>query len=139
MKAYGDVASSADSPSAAANVWMTLPAVMPSAAAMPAERPPDETAAKNEEGVLARRDDQQDGRGDEQPVVMNAQHGRHCAAPPDAWQTSFSCTSHETKAAGTGSSPNRLAQHRPVHGLITEDARRRLGEFAILEQRHRPR
>ena len=40
MNAYCDVASSAESPSAARNVWITLPAVMPSAAAIPALRPP---------------------------------------------------------------------------------------------------
>ena len=39
MKAYGEVASSAESPNAASSVWITLPAVMPSAAAIPAGRP----------------------------------------------------------------------------------------------------
>src|SRR5690606_35849844 len=31
----------------------------------------------------------------------------------------------------------RVAQHRPVHGLVAEDARRGLRQFAIVEQRHR--
>src|SRR4051794_40191503 len=49
-----------------------------------------ETAAEYEEGVLPRRDDEDDCGRDEQPVVMYAQHGRHCAARAHAGQSTFS-------------------------------------------------
>ena len=81
MNAYGEVASSAESPSAASKVWMTLPAVMPSAAAIPARAPTGQTAAEDEKRVLPRREDEDHGRGDEQPVVVDAEHGRECIRP----------------------------------------------------------
>ena len=43
---------------------------------------------------------------------------------------------HDTKADGTGLA-ERLAQDRPVHRLVAEDAGRGLGQVAVAEQRHR--
>ncbi len=41
----------------------------------------------------------------------------------------------DTNADGTGGSPKRVAQDRPVHRLIAEDARCGLGQVAIAEHR----
>ena len=111
MKAYGEVASSADNPSAASNVWTMLPAVMPSAAATPGGAAARQAASQDEERVLPGSENEDDGRRDEQPVVMNAQHGRHFIRPDGhigkrrPLLTKKGRVRHETKAAGTGSSP----------------------------------
>ena len=86
-----------------------LPAVMPSAAAMPGGAAAREAASEDEKRVLPGREDQDDGRGDEQPVMVNAEHGRHFIRPAATRKTPHhgkkGGVRYETKAAGTGSSP----------------------------------